>query len=426
MKKFLLFVFPLFLPFFITAQQMEAEKAASQTTFINNNGNWFLGISGGIGHLFSEGSDQLNFFDNVQPTVGLSVGKWMSPVWGIRMNITGAKLKGYTTWNEQNGTGIWYYGANYGQPSYVTSSAVTKDHIKSTFLGAQKNSKNDEIGYEYEVPYGAGSLDLLLNVNNLFCTYKEDRVFNFLLFGGLGYAHTFRNGDKDRTAVNSMFVKGGFIADFRLTADLSINFEAQALILPEVFDRQIGGANTHDIVTNALLGLTYKFNPRGFEKAKLYDANEVNSLNNKINALYEENKELKKRPEYCPECPSCPECPQVIVPEKKKFDYLPTPVFFRINSSVIDDAQWRSIEDAVKYLKENPEARLKVTGYADKATGTPAGNKKLSEKRAQAVYDAMVKKYHIAPERIETSFLGDDVQPFSENDWNRVVVFVKE
>lgn len=429
MKKLFIAAISLLVPFFINAQQVEAQKAASKTTFVNQGGNWFIGLSGGVGTLLSEGSSQLDLFDNIQVTGGLSVGKWMSPVWGLRLNMTGAKLQGYTLWNNNTGTGSWWFGTNYDQASgYVNASAGNKETIKNTFLGDSKKSKDDADGYVYDVPYGAGSIDLLLNVNNLFSTYNPDRVFNFILFGGLGYAHTFKNSDANRTAVNSIMGKGGFIADFSISRAFSIDLEAQALLLPEMFDRQVGGTNNHDIVANVMLGVNYKFSPRGFEQAILYNPNEIANLNNQINNLRAENAELSKRPAYCPDCPECPRCPDVIIKKEapKKFEYLPSPVFFRINSSTIDAAQWKSIEDAVKYLRENPDARLKLTGYADRATGTPAGNKKLSEKRAKAVYDAMVQKYRIDPSRIETSYLGDAEQPFTENDWNRVVVFVKD
>ena len=38
------------------------------------------------------------------------------------------------------------------------------------------------------------------------------------------------------------------------------------------------------------------------------------------------------------------------------------------------------------------QKKYKVGRYADKATGSASGNQKLSEKRAQAVYDALIKE----------------------------------
>ncbi len=429
MRKLLLAVL-IMAPICLNAQLsgQQPEKAASKTTFVNEGGHWFFTLSGGAATLFSETTGQVDFFDNVKPTVGFAVGKWMSPVWGIRLSATGAKLKGFTY-----GSGsMWYKGTNYDNPAGYTASDsyvpydYNPTYIQNTFLGDKKNDKDGKQGWEYDVNYAAGGLDLLLNVNNLFGTYNPTQVFNFIVFGGLGYAHTFKNSDANRTAVNSIAGKGGLILDFRLSDAVNLGLEANGLIMPEAFDRQVGGANNHDIVANVMLDLTYKFKPRNFQKAVFRDPREIDALNSQINALVAENNELRKRPVSCPACPECPKPVTIVKEEKKPIDYLAKPVFFRLGSAVVDNAQLPSIQEAVRYLKETPNARLKLTGYADKATGTPAGNKKLSEKRAQAVYDLMVKKYGISADRIETYFMGDDVQPFAENDWNRVVVFVKE
>ena len=81
----------------------------------------------------------------------------------------------------------------------------------------------------------------------------------------------------------------------------------------------------------------------------------------------------------------------------------------------------------MKYLDEHPDVKLIVTGYADIQTGNPAYNLKLSERRAQAVYNMMVKEFGVDPARIRTDFKGDSLQPYQlKNEWNRVVVFITE
>ena len=57
-------------------------------------------------------------------------------------------------------------------------------------------------------------------------------------------------------------------------------------------------------------------------------------------------------------------------------------------------------------IKENPNKKYKVTGYADKATGTPAYNQKLSEKRASNVADALFKKFGVNPNQLEVICMG--------------------
>ena len=52
---------------------------------------------------------------------------------------------------------------------------------------------------------------------------------------------------------------------------------------------------------------------------------------------------------------------------------------------------------AAKILKANPDRKYKVAGYCDKATGSAKWNQKLSEARAQAVYDALIKEVDYNP-----------------------------
>jgi len=111
-------------------------------------------------------------------------------------------------------------------------------------------------------------------------------------------------------------------------------------------------------------------------------------------------------------------------PVKKPF-FLPDPVFFRINKSIIDPNEWAKIELAVNYLNENPGATCVVTGYADKKTGNTAINLRLSEQRSNAVARAMQEKYGIAANRISVNWKGDGLQPFEfDNDKNRAVLFL--
>ena len=64
----------------------------------------------------------------------------------------------------------------------------------------------------------------------------------------------------------------------------------------------------------------------------------------------------------------------------------------------------------------NPVSRL-----ADSATGTPAFNKELSLKRAQAVKNALVKNYGIAADRLNVE-AGGGVDKFGQPILNRVVL----
>ena len=85
-----------------------------------------------------------------------------------------------------------------------------------------------------------------------------------------------------------------------------------------------------------------------------------------------------------------------------------------------------NVFNVAEYLKANPELSVAIVGYADKNTGTAAYNKTLSEKRAQAVFNALTKNYGINPDRLSVSGEGSSVQPYNTNNWNRIVIFVPQ
>ena len=73
-------------------------------------------------------------------------------------------------------------------------------------------------------------------------------------------------------------------------------------------------------------------------------------------------------------------------------------------------------------MKQDENAKVVLKGYADKRTGTADYNKKLSERRANAVKEALV-AYGIDADRIEVEAIGDEEQPYTDNNnWNRVVI----
>ena len=80
------------------------------------------------------------------------------------------------------------------------------------------------------------------------------------------------------------------------------------------------------------------------------------------------------------------------------------------------------MKNIADWMKQHPEAKVVLTGYADAGTGTKAINRAISEKRANSISEILTGQYGIAKERISIDFKGDSEQPFKENDKNRVVI----
>ena len=80
----------------------------------------------------------------------------------------------------------------------------------------------------------------------------------------------------------------------------------------------------------------------------------------------------------------------------------------------------------VAYLYRNPEAKVTISSYADSGTGNARINKRYAEARMKKVVKMLTENYGIAADRISSEAKGDTVQPFAENDKNRVTILVAE
>ena len=101
----------------------------------------------------------------------------------------------------------------------------------------------------------------------------------------------------------------------------------------------------------------------------------------------------------------------------------------RINlgkTKLTTDAEMQKVKEIAEYLNKYPEAKVVVSGYADKGTGNERINARLAAQRADVVVNTLKKDYGIAENRITYDSYGDKVQPFEENDLNRVSICIAE
>lgn len=365
---------------FITlALSISVLTASAQEQAIKQYGfwdNWYIQLQGGASYFLGENSRRADFGDMISPHAALSVGKHFSPIFGARLQAAGWESKIPYDYNNLN-----TYGTKYVQ----------------------------------------GNLDGLVNLTNLFTTFKGEKFFNLYLLGGVTYMHRFNN-DNIGTA-HIIAPRGGLQADFRLSEKFSLNLEANANLLPDRFDGVVSG-EPNDVPINALLGITYRLSGKGFELADGPDLAQVRSLNDDINGL---NEKLRQRDTQITNLKAeLAKKPATVVEKVATTDkevLLNAVVVFKIGSSKLEQNQEINIYNAAKYLQENPSVNVLVTGYADRATGNEKINQSLSEQRAKAVADILTKKYGIDAKRISTAANGDKNQPFEINEWNRVVVF---
>ena len=147
------------------------------------------------------------------------------------------------------------------------------------------------------------------------------------------------------------------------------------------------------------------------------------NLNNQVNNL---RSELLNSAQTIAALEAQLPCPEPVVQKDCVNAPLMTTVRFKINSDVITPEEEVNVYNMAQWLKSNPDEKVMVVGYADRDTGTSEYNMALSQRRADAVAKALTDRYGINPSRLVVKYDGSDVQPYTTNDWNRIVIFTQK
>lgn len=375
MKKVSLLLILVFTALSVFAQ--ESAEAGRKTTFVKNGfwDNWFIGAGAGASLYFGDGDQHAGFFNRFTVTPNVQFGKWASPYWGGRVKVSGGRMH--------------------------------------TFA----NDANDMYSFSHVL----AEANLMFNATNYLMKYNENRVYSFIPYVGVGFAYAWDHeigGSRSRSAAFT----GGIINNFRLSKRISLAIEFSGVMVKDGWDNRGPGDWTYGGYATGSASLICKLGKTDFQEAVLMDQALVDGLNDQINRLRQENAKLAQRPEFCEKCPEVTTKTVEVI----KNTGVNGIVIFRIGSANVDKNQETSIFNTAKYLQDNPNAKVKVVGYADKKTGTPSINDRLSEKRAKNVANALINKYNISSNRVTVEWKGDTVQPYAENAWNRVAIMISE
>ena len=370
-----------------SALLMLSSSAMAQATYEAADGtkyefqkHMFLNLEGGAQYTLGEAK----FKDLISPNVQLGLGYQFSPVFGARLQAN--------AWQSKGG---WQADVNPGN---------------------------------YKWKYVAPGLDLMFNLSNLFCGWNPNRVFNLTAFLGGGANIAFDNDEvnviKNRVGSESIskynleyvwdgtkvspFGRAGLEAAFRLSDAVALTLEGNANILGDKYNSKnhSGKKLKADWYFNALVGL--KIN-----------------LGKTYNKILPPPPAPEPAPQPVVEPEPVVEQPAPVV-EEVKIEPLRRDIFFVINKTIIRDTEEQKVKDVADYLAKYPNAKVQVTGYADAGTGNDKINDRLAAGRADAVVKALKEKYGVAESRISYDSKGSRVQPFAENDLNRVTICIAE
>ena len=372
------------------AQVAFAQQSKSDPS-VEFNPHWYGQIQGGAAYTIGETA----FKNLISPAGALSLGYQFNPTLGVRFNAAGFQGKG----------------------AVVSPLEV------------------------YKFNYLQGAFDLTLNLAQLF-GYKHDRVFNPFVFIGGGAAFGFNNGANKVTKTNpkeyfallweknmiTPVARVGLGADFRLSDVVALTLEVNDNVLSDKFNSKKVGHP--DFQFNALAGLKINFGKTTRPSAKYLAelaAAEAAAAAEKARLEAERAAKLAAEKAAAEKAAAEKAAADKLAAEKAAAEKLAAEMrqvntFFTINSYVISDEEAAKLIRYIDWLKANPDVNIAIAGHADKGTGTKRINQKLSEQRAAAV-KAFLTERGIAESRIVSVVAnGDRIQPFEENDLNRVVI----
>ena len=197
----------------------------------------------------------------------------------------------------------------------------------------------------------------------------------------------------------------GLIGDIKINDNWAINLELAANTLNDSYNTKKAG--NWDWYFNALAGIKYNF-------GKTYSTRFIPAPEPEI-------RYVEKSVEKIVEVPA----PVQAETAATAAEPLRRDIFFTIGKTIIRKSEQQKVNDVVEYLKANPEAKVNVTGYADAGTGNDRINDRLAAGRADVVVKAL-KKAGISASRISYDNKGARVQPFADNDSNRVSIVIAE
>ena len=249
------------------------------------------------------------------------------------------------------------------------------------------------------------------NVANAIWGYCPDAKWDFNVVGGLGWGHDMVIRDNYGVVQTGIEVAYNFNDTWSLIAKPTIEWS-------HVND----GLNVNHSDLGLAIGVSYKFpntdGTRGFVPC---DEGFLNSLVNELRADLElKEQALNGQKELNNQLNAQLQSHKCAVDTVIIDNTIAPTIGFVINKAELtsqSDAYLYSIAQAYK------DSELIVKGYADVKTGNPEYNMELSKKRAEVVKNKLI-KYGATNVSIEA--LGDTVQPFADNDMNRVAIVIKK
>ena len=348
------------------AQSLAAQENAQEVSYTTDpaqgylmnkmKDNWFITAEGGASFYIASKGVHREAGDRFMPAASIYVGKWISPVFGLRAGVNWMGLKGLAT-------GPDYFGVLNGER-----------------VGNYYKTKYNEVGPVF---------DVMVNLTNWWCGYKPNRVYNASVYVGAGALWTISHQDGSwKNAHNILLnLRAGLINTFNVSKQVALSLDIRWTGIDGLQNVPRKNWNEKYSDLSAFIGVTYKFKNREWNApvVPVYPEPEnCEPIRARLAAANERIDELERALRDCLNRP----VETTVVNEGP----LAT-VYYTIGVSRLSRENQRVVKAVAAQMNSDKYANTNfvLTGWADNYTGTEAINARLRAKRAEGVKDLLVR-----------------------------------
>ncbi len=358
------FVCALFLGQTALAQSNEVtyvEDPAQGYLFNQFKDNWFITAEGGANIHFSHGDSERDILDRFDPAASIYVGKWFSPVIGLRGGISWLSIKGMSDVKSANGV--------YQDAAPINGKYKQRFH---------------ELGPAF---------DVMLNLTNWWCGYHPGRKYNAIIYGGAaGYwtwGPKYENGKRDGWADTHdrvLAARVGLINSFSISkrVDLSLDIRWTPITNNHHDDLDEGWNRTsHNLA--AFLGLTVNLGKNYWNAPVVPVCPEPENCDALRARLAAADARIADLEAQLRDCLNRPVAEPVVERQPLAIIYYPINVYKLTRKDV------NILKAVSEVMKSNPNKTYTLTGWADNYTGNDQINTRLRKNRVNGVEKQLIR-----------------------------------
>lgn len=366
--------------FALTANAQTNEKTnETRRQYYANYSHWTIGLNGGMSAMFGDFSTFSDDKFYPSPIGSVSVGYQMNPTIGFT-------VEGYYSHNK--------LGARSGNKDYYLNTNGFRADGPTDALEGGTFLKYGDLYSNVTLWQGRFGVDL--NVSNFFGGNRGEKTRRWTVVFTPSYylqyyrPRVYRKTDDARYTSRDLFyqVSNGAGAELalRLRASKVVDFQLKgggAYGFNKKFDG-VAGDSKNNILAYMQVGVVFKLNGKTKRDNILYAATPAY-----VPAMDFGQHACKRQAKTDTVYVDRP-VEREVVKEVVKYEAVLPSIGFVRGSSKIDEKKYAlQLQTIVKYLKDNPNMTIEITGWADK-TGSDEVNSRITNARAERLRDYLI------------------------------------